>query len=440
MNAPTVMSWPDHLPTPMLQRVIDAHAILALERAGLETQQRWQASQWRALQDWIAARVPWWRERLGSHTDWTRPEGWPVLERATLQALIAAHGPAPVPAHHGPLHDGRTSGSTGQPVHYHASAFTQRLIDHNYFSDHARQGRNPMALRAVIDGRLDTHEGEHVPELPGPGQGMGPLLRRRDAQFSMAEHADWLMRHRPRYLATTPGWLETLMDAAEQQGLALPRIDQVMPYGSTVTPWLREAVRARLGARIADRYSCQECGPLAFQCPVSDGHLHVAVTNVRLEVVDAAGRACAEGEPGRVLVTALHQYATPLIRYEVGDIAALHAQCPGCGEAIPTLSRLLGRRRFLIRLPDGQLINFRVIASDWLACAPVREHRLVQTTHEDIVAEVVMDRPLTTAERDAIVTMLRRVVHPSLRYEVRQVERIARTGSSKRQDVVSLID
>jgi hypothetical protein len=41
-----------------------------------------------------------------------------------------------------------------------------------------------------------------------------------------------------------------------------------------------------------------------------------------------------------VLVTALHQYATPMVRHDIGDSAAMHARCPGCGLEMPTLSQL----------------------------------------------------------------------------------------------------
>jgi phenylacetate-CoA ligase len=45
-------------------------------------------------------------------------------------------------------------------------------------------------------------------------------------------------------------------------------------------------------------------------------------------------------QSGRVLVTALHQYATPMVRHDIGDTAALHTQCPGCNLEVPTLSQL----------------------------------------------------------------------------------------------------
>ena len=55
------------------------------------------------------------------------------------------------------------------------------------------------------------------------------------------------------------------------------------------------------------------------------------------------------------------------------------------------------------------------------------------------MAELVLDRALSEAEREAVLAMLRRVISPDLRYEVRQVEAIAWAPTYKRQDVVSLV-
>jgi len=61
---------------------------------------------------------------------------------------------------------------------------------------------------------------------------------------------------------------------------------------------------------------------------------------------------CA-GQVGRVVVTDLHNFATPLIRYDLGDYAEMADTCP-CGRGLPALKRIMGRRRNMVRLPDGR--------------------------------------------------------------------------------------
>ena len=157
-----------------------------------------------------------------------------------------------------------------------------------------------------------------------------------------------------------------------------------------------------------------------------------------MEILDDAGRPCAPGVVGRVFVTGLHGFASPVIRYELNDLAAWAPHCP-CNRGAPVLTNLLGRKRFLIRLPSGDRTLPRIAARRWLAVAPVREYRLVQVSETLLHAEIVLDRPLTDDERQGFVAMLRREISPQLGYEIHQVETIAWGPTYKRQDVVSLI-
>ena len=103
------------------------------------------------------------------------------------------------------------------------------------------------------------------------------------------------------------------------------------------------------------------------------------------------------------------------------------------------LTQLLGRKRFLVRLPSGDRVAPRIFARQLLPIAPVREHRLVQVSETTLHAELVLERTLTEDERRGIAAVLRDVISPELNYEVHQVEKIDWGPTYKRQDVISLI-
>ncbi|MCF8210233.1 MAG: AMP-binding protein, partial [Rhodoferax sp.] len=207
--------------------------------------------------------------------------------------------------------------------------------------------RNPYATHACIADDLPAHDGEHITVPASLENGMGAQLLRHQNQFTRLGHLEWLQHTRMDYLTTTPQWFEAVLNDARLHHIELPEIRQLLTYGATAPSTLRTKARKQLGASVRHRYTCLECGPLAFQCPRSDDFYHVAVANVLLEVVDAAGQPCpaaddaSTAQTGRVLVTALHQYATPMLRHDIGDRAALLNHCPGCGLDLPTLCRLL---------------------------------------------------------------------------------------------------
>jgi phenylacetate-CoA ligase len=149
-------------------------------------------------------------------------------------------------------------------------------------------------------------------------------------------------------------------------------------------------------------YTCEEVGYLALQCP-DQACYHVQSEHVILEVLDADGKACAPGEVGRVVVTDLHNFATPFIRYELGDFAEAAAPCP-CGRGLPAISRIMGRTRGRLTLPDGSKI-FPRLGERKLSSIPgihVRQFKVIQRSTETIELQIACDHPLD-AKGQAVV-------------------------------------
>jgi phenylacetate-CoA ligase len=171
---------------------------------------------------------------------------------------------------------------------------------------------------------------------------------------------------------------------------------EVRTVGETLTPELRAACEAAWNVPIVDTYSSQELGYLALQCPES-GFYHVMAESVFVEILAADGTPCAPGDTGRVVATSLHNVAMPLIRYELRDYAEAGGPCR-CGRGLPTIARILGRTRNMVRLPGGAqrwpLVGF----GRFRDIAPIRQYQFVQRTREAVEARFVTDRPLTGEE------------------------------------------
>src|ERR1019366_10797508 len=116
----------------------------------------------------------------------------------------------------------------------------------------------------------------------------------------------------------------------------------------------KQAIEAAFGVPVKNLYSCAEAGYLASPCPSGSG-LHVHAENVILEVLDEKNQPCKSGETGRVVMTVVHNFRTPFIRYDIGDEVTLGPErCP-CGRGLPLLIRVHGKRRTMFRLPGNRL-------------------------------------------------------------------------------------
>ena len=108
--------------------------------------------------------------------------------------------------------------------------------------------------------------------------------------------------------------------------------------GGSITA-TRERIETSWGARVIDHHGLTEVGPVSFECWESPGFLHLNECEYICEVLDDAGRAMPDGQPGELVVTTLGRTASPVIRYRTGDLVMRRRELCRCGR---TLARLEG--------------------------------------------------------------------------------------------------
>jgi phenylacetate-CoA ligase len=161
------------------------------------------------------------------------------------------------------------------------------------------------------------------------------------------------MAENPEYLITVTSNARALARYCGEHGMRPRNLRQVRTYGETLHADIRAICKAAWDVPVIDIYSCAEGGYLALQCPDHE-HYHVQAEGVWLEVLDEKGRPCASGEIGRVVITPLHNFAMPLVRYDIGDYARVGPPCV-CGRGLPVITEVMGKTRHMLRLPDGNV-------------------------------------------------------------------------------------
>ena len=224
---------------------------------------------------------------------------------------------------------------------------------------------------------------------------------------------------------------------ARRAGLVV--VAQEFELGESPDESLRDVCREAWNVPMVDMYSCQEAGYLALQCP-DHPHYHVQSENVLLEVVDDDGRACMPGQVGRVLITSLNNFATPLIRYEIGDYAEVGEPCC-CGRGLPVLKRIMGRYRNLLTLPDGTRRWPRLGYESRLQdIAPIELMQMVQRSVEEIDVHLVMPRPLTGEEQENLAKFIRNNLGHPFRLRFEYTDSIRNPANGKIEQFISLIE
>lgn len=368
----------------------------------------------------------------------------PLLTRSEVQTAGDSLRSRQIPASHGSSHVTQTSGSTGQPVKVHSTdltalfwrAFTVR--DHHW---HNRDLSGKLAaIRAFREGIAEPPDGDDIPGW-GPATdaiyqtGPSAMLR---LGTDIGVQAAWLQRHNPDYLLTYPSNLMALVSHCKAAGTRLPKLREIRTVGETLGPEVRAACRETWGVPVVDVYSSQEMGYIALQCPQSE-HYHLQCENALVEILDGQDQPCKAGEIGRLVVTGLHNFATPLIRYELGDYAEVGPPCQ-CGRGLPVITRILGRQRNMLMLPSGEMRWPLVGFKDYAQIAPIRQFQFVQKSPELIEMRLVTDRPLTATEEARLKELIQQSLGYPFQLTLIYQQAIPRHRNGKFEEFISEID
>lgn len=193
--------------------------------------------------------------------------------------------------------------------------------------------------------------------------------------------SEWLetYRHlRPQVLHSYPSALREFCFGVREQG-PLEWKPRVLSVGGELCPAeLAPLTREAFGMTPLVMYGAVEGGRLAFECREHQG-LHVRMDAVHIEIL-REGRPAATGETGSVVITSLINTAMPIIRYELGDLAAWVPGDCACGLWWPRLTIYEGRKADVIELPGGRRVPVTTLAAIVGKSQQVRQFQFVRRT------------------------------------------------------------
>lgn len=328
------------------------------------------------------------------------PANWQDVPLLTPAALIKSANDLvsrAIPKDHGKIAKKKTSGSTGNIVSVLATEVTGLLWYAFTLREHHWHGRNTSdKLVAIRSGRY-AKDPNAVLKKTAWGVASSLIYQGGPAvlffnRLPIKRQADLLLQHKPNYLLAYPGIVSRLAHYFRKNKLTLPSLKQVMTFGEPTAKHVRTDCDQAWGVKVTDAYSTEEVGYIALQCPDTENY-HIQSESMLVEVINEEGTPCKPGEIGRVILTTLHNFAMPLIRYELGDYAEVGTPC-SCGRGLPTLKRILGRRRNRITLPGGEQRWPKPGNLQWQDFKINEPIQVIQKTTEQLLINIVADKPL----------------------------------------------
>jgi phenylacetate-CoA ligase len=173
-----------------------------------------------------------------------------------------------------------------------------------------------------------------------------------------------------------------------------------------VLPADRAVLARAFGPDIFETYGSRETMLIGAECEAHAG-MHLSEENLFVEI-SKGGQPALPGEAGDVVITDLHNYGMPMIRYVNGDVAifAGDERC-SCGRGLRRLERVDGRRADTMRDREGNVVPgivFHVLFSD-ARQEIVSQFQAIQREDGAVRLKVVRGRDFT---EDAFESVKRR--------------------------------
>ncbi len=156
----------------------------------------------------------------------------------------------------------------------------------------------------------------------------------------------------------------------------------------------------------------------------------------------SGGGAISQGPESRLVGTALHSYAMPFIRFQLGDLVTAGPPSCACGQPFSTFTGIKGRVVDYFTLADGSLVHpFEIAAAmkdfgmRWIG-----QYQLVQHTVNRVVLSVVPSREPGAGEIDAMRASVVGVLGNAVTFDVQLVDDIPLGKTGKFRVYESLVD
>lgn len=245
-----------------------------------------------------------------------------------------------------------------------------------------------------------------------------------------------IIHQKVRFLRGYPSAIFTFAKFINMQSRTLP-LTAVFTTAEMLHDHQRLLLEQVFCCKVFDTYGCGDGMGGANECEKHEG-MHINVETSIMQIVDKDGKDVGPGEIGEVVLTALHEYAMPLIRYAPGDLAIKGSQPCSCGRTLPLISKIVGRTSDLIELANGRKINGLSIPFEgWTDT--IEKFQIVQTKLDELQVNIV---PKPSTKQKDIETIFKRMqffAGDGISISVNEVSSIPMPISGKMRYIVSFL-
>jgi len=253
----------------------------------------------------------------------------------------------------------------------------------------------------------------------------------------MRRCVDYINRQRPTGIVAFTTAVYNLARFIDDNKIKCAPVPAVIIGAEKLYEHQRELIERVLQTRVFNTYGCREFMLIAAECDRHEG-LHITMDNLFVEILHN-GKPVAPGERGEIVITDLHNFGMPFIRYRNGDLVIRGSHACSCGRGLPLIEDIDGRLMDEIVSVEGKVLSGGFFPHLMKEFSEIEKFQVVQEARDRIDISIVPKQPLARAQLDFCSSEIRKVTGEAMRIDYHMVDDIPLSASGKYRVTVSRI-
>lgn len=333
-----------------------------------------------------------------------------------------------------------TGGSTGQPFHFELDLQSYETRQAIMWRGYGWLGAGLGAKTWFLWG-IDLGEPTFLSQLK---MGLYHRFHNRKVANSFAMNSNnmtsyikSLNSYKPEAVVGFVAPLFSLAKYINKHNVKINSPKVLLTGAESLLEFQREELETAFGCKVYNTYGCREFMLIGAECEQQKG-LHVNIDQLVVETLNE-NRQPIKGGRGDIAITDLFNYGMPLIRYINGDQASLsESQCQ-CGNPLPLIDKIHGRKLDIIKtLEGGELPGefFPHLIKDFKG---IERFQVRQKSFTTVDIFYIANELFTGDELSAIESEIHRNTNHSLTVKFHCVDDIELTAAGKHRVTISEI-
>lgn len=252
------------------------------------------------------------------------------------------------------------------------------------------------------------------------------------SETQILEELDLLRREPRDHFIAYASSLFLFAKTALAHGIHDVKFISAISLGEKLLPRFRDAIEQAFSCKVYDTYGASEGFLIASQC--REGKYHLMTPHVVVELLDDKNNEVEPGQTGRVVLTGLDNFTTPMIRYEVGDLAVKgHAGRCACGLELPVLEEIIGRLTEFLLTPSGRFITVQTVVRVLKHFPEIEQFKVIQIDSDLYKLIYISTKGQREVREMEIRNMFEEVFGEPLRFDFEKVKELPKAKTGKFQ-------